>query len=240
MHPFVHSFNPAIAPPWQTRTDWDAFQTIADEVQRARRGAPRHPQGRRRRAAAARHPRRDGQPARRGPGLEARRVRAGPGRDDAQARRGRARLRAPSARKMAALGPLLDTLGTTTKGVTYDVDRARSTTCGTRTAPVRGGPADGRPSLERDVHACEAILALSGTTNGHLATQGFQTLEKRTGTPAARPGRRARGQADHLRRHPGRAGAGDHLAGVVRARRPAAGATRRSPSTSSGSSRGTR
>ena len=22
MHPFVHSFNPAIAPPWQTRTDF--------------------------------------------------------------------------------------------------------------------------------------------------------------------------------------------------------------------------
>ena len=32
------------------------------------------------------------------------------------------------------------------------------------------------------MHACEAILALSGTTNGHLATQGFKTLEKRTGT----------------------------------------------------------
>ncbi|MCU7731220.1 molybdopterin-dependent oxidoreductase, partial [Actinoplanes sp. KI2] len=29
MHPFVHSFNPAIPPPWQTRTDWDAFMTIA-------------------------------------------------------------------------------------------------------------------------------------------------------------------------------------------------------------------
>ena len=29
MHPFVHSFNPAISPPWQTRTDWDAFLTIA-------------------------------------------------------------------------------------------------------------------------------------------------------------------------------------------------------------------
>ena len=29
MHPFVHSFNPAIAPPWQTRTDFDAFTLIA-------------------------------------------------------------------------------------------------------------------------------------------------------------------------------------------------------------------
>ena len=33
---------------------------------------------------------------------------------------------------------------------------------------VRGGVADGRPRLDRDVHACEAILALSGTTNGQL------------------------------------------------------------------------
>jgi nitrate reductase alpha subunit len=35
------------------------------------------------------------------------------------------------------------------------------------------------------VDACETILALSGTTNGHLATQGFRTLEQRTGQPMA-------------------------------------------------------
>ncbi|MFD0852971.1 molybdopterin-dependent oxidoreductase, partial [Actinomadura adrarensis] len=34
MHPFVHSFNPAIAPPWQTRSDWDAFQAIASAFSR--------------------------------------------------------------------------------------------------------------------------------------------------------------------------------------------------------------
>jgi nitrate reductase alpha subunit len=50
---------------------------------------------------------------------------------------------------------------------------------------LRGGPADGRPSLKRDVHVCEAILALSGTTNGALATQGFKTLELRTGVRLA-------------------------------------------------------
>ena len=30
MHPFIHSFNPAIAPPWQTKTDWDIFQVLAE------------------------------------------------------------------------------------------------------------------------------------------------------------------------------------------------------------------
>ncbi len=34
MHPFVHSFNPAIAPPWQARTDFDAFTMIAREFSR--------------------------------------------------------------------------------------------------------------------------------------------------------------------------------------------------------------
>src|SRR5207248_1729721 len=34
MHPFVHSFNPAIAPPWETRTDFDAFAAIAAQFSR--------------------------------------------------------------------------------------------------------------------------------------------------------------------------------------------------------------
>ena len=29
MHPFIHPFNPAIDPPWETRTNWDQFKTIA-------------------------------------------------------------------------------------------------------------------------------------------------------------------------------------------------------------------
>jgi nitrate reductase alpha subunit len=34
MHPFVHSFNPAIAPPWETRTDFDAFSLLAGSFSR--------------------------------------------------------------------------------------------------------------------------------------------------------------------------------------------------------------
>src|SRR5690625_1813267 len=29
MHPFVHPFNPAITPPWESRSDWDAFKLLA-------------------------------------------------------------------------------------------------------------------------------------------------------------------------------------------------------------------
>lgn len=29
MHPFVHPFNPAITPPWESKTDWDSFGSLA-------------------------------------------------------------------------------------------------------------------------------------------------------------------------------------------------------------------
>ncbi|MGC8659644.1 MAG: nitrate reductase subunit alpha, partial [Desulfomonilaceae bacterium] len=31
MHPFIHPFNPAIDPPWDTRSDWDHFSAIAEK-----------------------------------------------------------------------------------------------------------------------------------------------------------------------------------------------------------------
>lgn len=45
--------------------------------------------------------------------------------------------------------------------------------------------AHGRPRLDTAQRACEAILSLSGTSNGRLATQGFRTLEARTGQEMA-------------------------------------------------------
>src|SRR5690606_31902099 len=86
------------------------------------------------------------------------------------------------AEKMAALGPLVDTLGVTAKGITFDpieeVEYLRRAN-----GVVREGVAQGRPSLDRDIHMAEAMLALSGTTNGRLALQGWRRLEQRTGVP---------------------------------------------------------
>src|SRR4029079_8831737 len=48
-----------------------------------------------------------------------------------------------------------------------------------------GGAGDGRPAIDTDAKMAEAVLALSGTTNGRLAVQGFRELERRTGTQLA-------------------------------------------------------
>ena len=183
MHPFVHSFNPAIPPPWEARTDFDAFHTIAREFSRL---AAKH-LGTRTDVIAAplAHDTADelAQPGGRVQDWKALDVAPVPGvtmpklipieRDYSAV-----------AEKMAALGPLVDTLGTTTKGITWvptsAVDHLRR-----RNGAVRGGVADGRPSLARDVDLAEAILALSGTTNGEVAVMGWKELEKRTGRSLA-------------------------------------------------------
>ncbi len=179
MHPFVHSFNPAIAPPWQTRTDWDAFRAIAQkfsELAGPRLGV--------RKDVVALPLTHDTPDAMANPHGNVRDWKLGecepvPGQTMPKLVEV-VRDYGAVAERYDAIGPLLDTLGTTTKGVTYDVteqiDYLRA-----KNGAIRGGAGDGRPSLARDVHVCEAILALSGTTNGHLAVQGFKTLEKRTG-----------------------------------------------------------
>ncbi len=183
MHPFIHSFNPAIAPPWQTRTDWASFQTIAEAFSKLAVDhlGVRHdvvatpllhdtpdelatPHGR---VQDWKHG--ECEPI---PGVTMPRLTVVE------------RDYTAIAAKMAALGPLAERLGATTKAITYRLDREVDY-LRHKNGAVRGGPADGRPSLSKDLHACEAILALSGTTNGHLATQGFRTLEQRTGTQLA-------------------------------------------------------
>jgi nitrate reductase alpha subunit len=179
MHPFVHSFNPAIAPPWQTRTDWDAWQTIAarfSELAAEHLGT--------RTDVVAMPLTHDTPDAMANPHGRVRDWKLGqcepvPGVTMPKIVEV-VREYAAVSDKLNALGPLMEKLGATTKGVTFDVT-AQVDYLRHKNGTVRGGAGDGRPSLKRDVHVCEAILAMSGTTNGHLATQGFRTLEKRTG-----------------------------------------------------------
>ncbi|MFG3498896.1 nitrate reductase subunit alpha [Streptomyces sp. NPDC047928] len=183
MHPYVHAFNPAIPPPWQTRTDWDAFLTIAGAFSRLAEGRL----GVRKDVVAAPllHDTPDELAT---PHGRVRDWKAG----ECEPEPGRTmpklvvveRDYGAVAERMTALGPLLDTLGATTKGVTFRLDRELEY-LRHKNGTVRGGAAAGRPSLARDVDVCEAILAMSGTTNGHLATQGFHSLEARTGIPLA-------------------------------------------------------
>ncbi len=183
MHPFVHSFNPAIGPPWQTRSDWRAFQDIANAFSRLAEGHL----GVRKDVVAVPllHDTPDEMATPHGRVLDWAKGECEPVPGVTMPKLVTVERDYPAvAAKMTALGPLAERLGATTKGVTFDLGREVEY-LKHKNGVVRGGPADGRPSLKQDVHACEMILAFSGTTNGHLATQGFKTVERRTGTRLA-------------------------------------------------------
>jgi nitrate reductase alpha subunit len=175
----VHALNAAIAPPFQARSDWDVFTALADQVSAL---AEKH-LGTRTDVIAAPlttdTPDEMAQPH----GVVADWSKAEcdpiPGvtmpklitieRDYTQI-----------GAKLRSVGPLVSTLGTTTKGVTVKPDQAVAHLAKIN-GVVTGGVADGRPALNTAADVCEAILALSGTTNGHVALAGFQALGKRVG-----------------------------------------------------------
>ncbi|NRQ39961.1 nitrate reductase subunit alpha [Nonomuraea sp. NN258] len=179
MHPFVHAFNPAIAPPWQARSDYDAFLALADRFSEL---AATH-LGRRTDVLAVplAHDTPDELAQ---PGGRVRDWKHGecdpiPGRTMPKIVTIERDYPATAAR-MRAVGPLFETLGLTTKGITYQVEPELN-----HLRDKNGATPDGRISLATADRMCEAILAMSGTTNGRLSTQGFETLERRTGTRLA-------------------------------------------------------
>lgn len=180
MHPFVHPFTPAINPPWQSKTDWDSFRLLANQFSELAR---RH-LGTRTDVVAVPllHDSPDAMATPHGivADWKTGEVEPVPGvtmpklvlveRDYTQI-----------GEKYGAIGPLMDKLGTTTKAVTVDVNSAITYLKGKNGVRTGEGVDAGRPKLDHGIHVAETIMALAGTTNGHLAVQGFKTLEKRTG-----------------------------------------------------------
>jgi nitrate reductase alpha subunit len=183
LHPFLHAFNPAINPPWETRTDWDIFNTIARSFSRL---AAQHLGVQRDLIAAPLlhdTPEELAQPLGAVQDWKAGACEPIPGRTMPNLIVVERDYGAVAA-KMTALGPLVERLGTAAKGIAWipapEVEDLRK-----RNGIVRGGVANGQPSLERADQVCEAILALSGTSNGRIAVESFKALERRTGTPLA-------------------------------------------------------
>ena len=179
MHPFIHTFNPAITPPWQAKTDFDIFHLLAKKISEFSVGHL----GVRKDIVASPllHDTADAMSTPHGvvvdnpkliPGVTMPKLtvveRDYPG----------------FAARMASLGPLTAKLGMITKGVKFD-PTLEVEDLGRRNGLVESGPTKGRPKLDTDIKACDMVLALSGTTNGRLGTQGFRQMEQKTGQKLA-------------------------------------------------------
>ncbi len=178
MHPYVHAFSPAISPPWQARTDFEIFHGLASKLSELARGRldTRYDLV----ATALMHdtPGETAQPGGAVPDWRE----AGPPRPghNLPAFALVERDYTAVAAKLASLGPLAEEAGMSVKGVTV-YPRAEARWLAGRCGTAAEGAASGRPLLDTDVKFCEAILALSGTTNGRLAAEGFARLAERCG-----------------------------------------------------------
>jgi nitrate reductase alpha subunit len=179
MHPFVHSFNQAVPPPWECRSDWDTFRAIAEAFTPlgakhlgVRRDVVMTPLAHDTPAELAQ------------PHGRVRDWRAG----ECDALPGKTmpgfvtveRDYGAVAERFTSLGPLMEEQGSTVKSASWKPVAEVGWL-----ARRNGVAANGRPRLERAEQVAEAILALSGVTNGRIATAGFRSLEERCGVPLA-------------------------------------------------------
>jgi nitrate reductase alpha subunit len=183
LHPFVHSFSEAVPPPWEAKTDWGAFNAVAEKFQELAKdhlGV--------RRDIVATPLMHDTPEELAQPGGVVRDWKHG----ECEPIPGETMPKLTVVErdytvvhdKMTALGPLVEQKGIAWKGLSWkpgqEVAELKH-----RNGTVRGGIGDGRPQLTRDVHVAETIFRLSATTNGRLAVEGFKKLEVRTGMKLA-------------------------------------------------------
>ena len=180
MHPFMHCFDEAVNPPWEARTDFEVFQTLARLVGRM---APGHldtqtdvvavPLGHdspdAMTMASGVVPEQTWTPGKTMPKL------VPIERDYTQV-----------GYKFDRMGPLLPKAGLASKGVAYNVQEAYEQLGDLNgRAPMDGNAGEGMPLCDTAIKAANMALRFSGTTNGSLAVQGFRTLEKRVGNEMA-------------------------------------------------------
>ncbi len=179
LHPFIHPFNPAISPPWEARSDWAIFRSLAAAV--ARLAQDHLPATDDLVMVPLAHDTPDelAQPLGKVRDWRANETEPVPGKT------------MPRLQVVHRDYPHLDQMYTTlgplaresivSKGVRIDGSRAYQE-LGERVGLCRqSGPGEGRPSLYRDADAVEAILTLSGATNGRRAVEEWTALERPTG-----------------------------------------------------------
>ena len=177
MHPFVHTFNAAINPPWDARTDFELFQDLSALVsQMAEKHLPTAQQD----VVAAPLGHDSPDELLTPHGIVAPREEIGwvPGVTMPKLIPIERDYRLIS-EKFNTLGPLTEKVGMGTKGVLFTPDRELKQIA-TLNGTMETSTGE-RVRLDTDKRACEFILRFSGTTNGRLATQGFERMQERVG-----------------------------------------------------------
>ncbi|MCG6981249.1 MAG: nitrate reductase subunit alpha [Deltaproteobacteria bacterium] len=178
LHSFIHPFNPAIDPPWESRTNWDQFKTIAEKFSELAVGHLGEEKDLVATPLLHDSPGEIAQPKvkdwKRGE------VEPVPGKTMSNLTVV-TRDYPNTYKMMTSLGPLVASVGIGSKGVTWKADQEYEDLKAKLGTVSTGGVTEGMPQLQTGKQVAEAILALAPETNGNTAVKAWQTLEKKTG-----------------------------------------------------------
>ena len=178
MHPFIHPFNPAVDPPWESKTNWEQFKAIAKKFSEL---AETHLPGAKDLVATPLMHDSPGEIAQ--PDVSDWKTGAAepvPGKTMPQLTVVE-RDFANTYKMMTALGPLTAKSGVGSKGVMWPAETEYEALKNTLGTVAEEGISRGMPSLETGLQAAKAILALAPETNGEVALRSWKSVEEKTG-----------------------------------------------------------
>lgn len=191
MHSFINPMQAAVAPAWESRSDWDIFTALAAKVSELAQGVlPDTVEDLVMSPLAHDTPDELAQPTVADwwtgevdpvPGLTMPRLTV--------VRRHLDQLH----QQMTSLGPGVRENGVAVHGLRVPVTEFYDELARRRPAPAQNGDTAPKPSLRYARDVCDAILALDPASNGELAHRAFEAEEAKTGRPLTHL---ARGQRD--------------------------------------------
>jgi len=179
MHPFIHPLAEAVSPAWESKSDWQIFQSIARAFSDL---AARH-LGTKKDVVAL--PMQHDSPFELAQPLGVRDWKRGecepvPGRT-LPLLKVVTRDYAGTHRQFCALGPLMSRVGNNIKGIDWSTEHEYEELKNINGVIREEGITQGLPSLVDDIAACEAVLRMAPETNGEVAHKSWTALSKKTG-----------------------------------------------------------
>ncbi len=180
LHPFIHPFSNAVDPVWEARTDWNIFKGLAKKVSEL---SPGH-LGIEKDVVLL--PMQHDSPMELSETAYAKDWKE---HDDMELKPGKnmsdiievTRNYPETYQRFTSLGPLMEKLGNGGKGISWDTRAEVELLKKLNKTSEKAGETKGMARIETDIQAAEMILTLAPETNGKVAVNAWEALEKITG-----------------------------------------------------------
>ena len=183
MHPFLHPFSKAVDPVWESRTDWDIFQSLAEKFSELCKGHLGTE------TDVVMQPLMHDSPGEIASPLIAEDWKENGSVPQPGVTMGGLvtvqRDYPATYQRFTSLGPLTYEKGITQKGITWSSKEDYEFLKQLNGVTKEDGPSKGMPVIQTDIQAIETILTLDPASHGSTGKRAWKSLEKPTGMPLA-------------------------------------------------------